>query len=215
MTTFGKTLAQSLAAIEALDLEPIKFKAMRNVDDDGYGWSAERAQHAATAYKRQLILRAKHPDATLVPERDTDRFWHMHILDTMKYAADCDAMFGHFVHHYPYFGLRGEEDARIADDAFETTQRLLVEEFGEGAVQAAAWCAQPPTGKKAAWCAQPPTGVKAAWCAQPPTGVKAAWCAQPPTGVKAAWCAQPPTGVKAAWCAQPPVGLRSDERLAA
>jgi hypothetical protein len=201
MTTSGKTLAQSLAAIEALDLEPIKFKAMRS--GDGYGWSQEHADRTAVAYKRYLILLAKYPEMTLAPDQDTDRFWHTHILDTMKYAADCDAIFGRFIHHFPYLGLRGEEDARALDTAFAAMQKLLAEEFGEGAEQAAAWCAQPPT------------GAEAAWCAQPPTGMKAAWCAQPPTGMKAAWCAQPPTGMKAAWCAQPPVGERSDERLVA
>lgn len=213
MKTSGKTLEQTLAAIEALDLEPIKFKAMRS--DDGYGWSKQHADGTAIAYKRYLTLVAKYPDVTLAPDQDTDRFWHMHILDTMKYAADCDAIFGRFIHHFPYLGLRGEDDARALDTAFATMQKLLAEEFGEGAVQAAAWCAQPPTGAEAAWCAQPPGGAEAAWCAQPP-GAKAAWCAYvPPVGMKAAWCAQPPTGKVAAWCAQPPAVEQPAERLAA
>src|SRR5690349_11901563 len=96
----NKTLEQTIEAIHALDLEPIKFKTMRH--DDGYGWSKEHAEHVAQNYKRYLILHAKYPEMTLSPERDTDRFWHMHILDTRKYAADCDATFGHFLHHFPY-----------------------------------------------------------------------------------------------------------------
>jgi len=199
MTTSGKTVAQSLAAIEALDLEPIKFKAMRS--DDGYGWSKAQADRTAIAYKRYLVLLAKHPGVTLAPDQDTDRFWHMHILDTRKYAADCDAIFGRFIHHFPYLGLRGEDDARALDTAFATMQRLLAEEFGEGAVQAAAFCADvPPTGMQAAFCADvPPTGMQAAFCADvPPAGMKAAFCADvPSTGMKAAFCADVPPSTQA------------------
>jgi hypothetical protein len=94
-----KTLEQTIAAIEALDLEPIKFKATRR--DDGYGWSPAYAERMAQSYKRYLMLHAKYPEATLAPDQDTDRFWHLHILDTRKYAADCEAAFGEFLHHFP------------------------------------------------------------------------------------------------------------------
>ena len=104
-STQRKTLDQTIAAIEALDLTPIKFKACRQ--EDGYGWSAGYADQMEVAYKRYLILHAKHPDLTLAPEQDVDRFWHMHILDTRKYAADCETTFGYFLHHFPYLGLRG------------------------------------------------------------------------------------------------------------
>ena len=191
MTNASKTLEQTIAAIEALDLEPIKFKATRQ--EDGYGWSPEHTERMAQAYKRYLILHAKYPDATLAPDQDTDRFWHMHILDTRKYAADCDAIFGHFLHHFPYLGLRGEEDAKALDDAFAKMQALLAQEFGtrqypEGAMQAAAWCA---VEGKAAWCAVESAGTKAAWCAVETTAVaKAAWCAvESAAPAKAAWCA--------------------------
>ncbi|HEV7914903.1 MAG TPA: hypothetical protein VGP22_14140 [Albitalea sp.] len=189
----SKTLEQTIAAIEALDLGMIKFKA--TCGDDGHGWSEARAEAAATAYKRYLILHAKYPEMTLAPDRDTDHFWHLHILDTRKYAADCDAIFGRFLHHFPYLGLRGAEDAKALDEAFAKQQQLVEQEFGAAAPRGdAAWCAIEPT--KAAWCAIEPT--KAAWCAIEPT--KAAWCAIEPT--KAAWCAIEPT--KAAWCAIEP-----------
>jgi len=175
----SKTLEQTITAIEALDLEPIKFKATRQ--EDGYGWSAEYAERMAQSYKCYLILQAKYPDATLAPDQDTDRFWHMHILDTRKYAADCEAIFGHFLHHFPYLGLRGEDDARALEVAFEKMKTLLALEFGpqqhpEGAMRAAAFC----TGEtKAAFC----TGeTKAAFC----TGeTKAAFCTVETNAVKA------------------------------
>ncbi|HEX6708361.1 MAG TPA: hypothetical protein VF169_26745 [Albitalea sp.] len=197
----SKTLAQTIAAIEALDLAPIKFKATRS--EDGYGWTAAHADQVEIAYKRYLILHAKHPEMTLAPDQDTDRFWHMHILDTRKYAADCDAIFGRFLHHFPYLGLRGEDDAKALDDAFAAMQRLVAEEFGDARAQGdAAWCAVEPT---AAWCAIEPTSAKAAWCAIEPTKAKAAWCAIEPSKASAAWCAiEPGTKATAAWCAIEP-----------
>jgi len=183
-----KTLEQTLAAIDALDLEPIKFKATRS--EDGYGWTPEYADAMALAYKRYLVLHAKYPEATLAPDQDTDRFWHMHILDTRKYAADCDAMFGEFLHHFPYLGLRGEDDERALQDAFAQTQSLLAREFGEGAVKASAWCAAEG---KAAWCAlETETRQQAAaWCAlETGPAPAAAWCAmETEQAPAAAWCA--------------------------
>jgi hypothetical protein len=108
-----KTLAETMAAIQALDLAPIKFKATRQ--EDGYGWTPQHADAMEVEYKRYLILHAKDPSLALAPERDVDRFWHMHILDTRKYAADCDAVFGRFVHHFPYLGLRAA--TRVRADA--------------------------------------------------------------------------------------------------
>jgi len=203
-----KTLAQVLAAIEALDLSMIKFKCTRA--EDGYGWSAEHADAMEVAYKRYLILHAKYPEMTLAPEQDIDRFWHMHILDTRKYAADCDATFGHFLHHFPYLGLRGADDAKLLDDAFEKMQALYVKEFGETMPKASAWCAvEPKLEGKAAWCAvEPKLEAKAAWCAvEPKAAGKAAWCAvEPKAEGKAAWCAIEPAtqAAAAAWCAIEP-----------
>lgn len=213
-----KTLAQTVAAIQAMDLSMIKFKAMRK--EDGYGWSTAYADAMEQAYKRYLILHAKYPEMTLAPEQDIDRFWHMHILDTRKYAADCEATFGRFLHHFPYLGLRGEEDAKALDNAFEKMQELYLKEFGEKMPKASAWCAAEPVAQsKAAWCAlesakaeaawcaaEPVAESKAAWCALEPTKAEAAWCAAEPVAEsKAAWCALEPTKVEAAWCALEPV----------
>jgi len=129
LSTHTKTLDQTIAAIEALDLGPIKFKAARK--EDGYGWSAAYADQVETAYKRYLILVAKYANLPIAPNRDIDRFWHMHILDTRKYAEDCEATFGRFMHHFPYSGLRGEDDARAHDIASETMRQLYAREFGE------------------------------------------------------------------------------------
>ena len=109
MTQASKPVAQTVAAIAALDLDPIKLKLMD--PEEGQGWSREYVERMEVAYKRYLTLLAKFPEETIAPTKDVDKFWHAHILDTMKYAEDCERTFGYFLHHFPYFGMRGEKSA--------------------------------------------------------------------------------------------------------
>src|SRR6266581_9018473 len=123
----NRPVEQVIAAIEALDLDPIKLKLMD--PEEGQGWSREYANRMELAYKRFLILLTTHPEETLAPSKDVDKFWHGHILDTLKYAEDCEEVFGYFLHHFPYFGMRGAEDAANLAKAAETTRRLYRQEF--------------------------------------------------------------------------------------
>lgn len=82
-------------------------------------------------YKRFLVLNLKYESVTIVPNKVLDTIWHYHILDTMKYAEDCQSIFGSFLHHFPYFGLRGEEDASNLKEAFVVSSDLFMREFGE------------------------------------------------------------------------------------
>ena len=205
-STQSKTLEQTIAAIHALDLTPIKFKASRK--EDGYGWSTSYADQMEVAYKRYLILHAKHPELTLAPEQDVDRFWHMHILDTRKYAADCEATFGYFLHHFPYLGLRGEDDAKALEAAFQQMQQLLAEEFGEpmpalqhAAVKdSAAWCSLEAGKASAAWCSLEAGKPQAAWCSLEAGKPQAAWCSLEADKPQAAWCSLEAGKPQAAWC---------------
>lgn len=107
--------------IKALDLEPIKFKLVREM-----GWSLERADRVESLYKGYLLLVATYPDEVHVPTEEIDEMWHAHILDTYKYMADCKNIFGYYLHHFPYLGLRGEADAVQAEQKFAATrQRFL------------------------------------------------------------------------------------------
>jgi len=115
-------------AIAALDLEPIKVKLMHN--KSGEGWTLERANAVELEYRRFLTLMKKFPDEQTSPLVDVDTFWHYHILDTMKYAADCQAVFGYFLHHFPYIGMRGEEDAATLERIGNRMKELYEEEFG-------------------------------------------------------------------------------------
>jgi hypothetical protein len=114
--------------IESLDLEPIMVKVMDK--EEGYGWSLEFTKQVATEYKRYLTLCLENSDFPMVPSTFVDEFWHFHILDTQKYQEDCDRIFGYFLHHFPYFGMRGEEDADNLKQAWKDSCALYESRFG-------------------------------------------------------------------------------------
>jgi hypothetical protein len=116
--------------IVALDLDPIKIKLMD--PDDGEGWSRDKAEAIDIEYRRFLELNLGQHELPIVPTKDVDTFWHYHILDTMKYAEDCNVVFGRFLHHFPYFGLRGEDDAQNLRKASTSTKLLYRQTFGDG-----------------------------------------------------------------------------------
>jgi len=123
-----RTARQMIEAIEKLDLEPIKFKLMD--PEDGEGWSRDFVEHLERQYKRYLTLVAKYPREAIAPAKEVDRFWHAHILDTRKYVDDCERVFGFYLHHFPYFGLRGGDDAAALARAGKRTRELYEAEFG-------------------------------------------------------------------------------------
>jgi hypothetical protein len=114
------------ARIAALDLEPIKFKLVASG-----AFTEPQVQNLDKWYRRFFFLSVTHPDQAIVVSEALDEFWHAHILDTRKYAADCSAIFGGFLHHFPYFGLRGEEDERALREAYRATLELMRCEYGE------------------------------------------------------------------------------------
>jgi hypothetical protein len=148
--TENNPVQQVVAAIQALDLDPIKLKLMD--PEEGQGWSREYVDQMEIAYKRFLTLTVKYPDETIAPSKDVDKFWHGHILDTMKYAEDCQNVLGYFLHHFPYFGMRGEEDAANLAEAGRTTTRLYEQEFGETVPSRAAFCGAAAAENSAAFC---------------------------------------------------------------
>ncbi len=182
MQSEGKPVEEIVAAIQALDLEPIKFKLMDT--EEGQGWSREYVDQMAIAYKRFLTLSVKYPEETIAPSKDVDKFWHGHILDTMKYAEDCQNVFGYFVHHFPYFGMRGEEDAANLAKAGKTTTRLYEKEFGETLLSRASMCSVTVTKDSAAMCSVAVTKNDVAMCSV----AKPAMCSVAVTKDSAAMC---------------------------
>ena len=117
--------------IAQLDLEMVKMKIGES--EEGVGWNNEQVEDAEIEYKRYLMLCRKypHPEHSIVPNKVMDTMWHYHILDTKAYVRDSDMVFGGYFHHYPYFGLRGEDDEKQLKSSFEQTKTYYETLFGE------------------------------------------------------------------------------------
>ncbi len=123
-----KSLEKIKQLVAQIDLGPIKFKLMDT--DEGEGWSRDKVESVEKAYRRFLILTTTSGRA-IIPTKEIDAFWHQHILDTQKYAEDCQRAFGFFLHHFPYIGLRGNEDRLMLGRLFKETSELYEKMFGE------------------------------------------------------------------------------------
>src|ERR1700683_325944 len=115
--------------VDQVDLEPIVFKLM-SPDPGERPLSLAEADRAVGLYRCFLKLCVLFPGTSIVPSQLIDRVWHAHMLDTAKSRADCQLMFGQFLDHFPYAGLRGEGDrlAWLAD--FARTRTLFRQYFG-------------------------------------------------------------------------------------
>lgn len=204
--------------INALDLEPIKVKLMHK--ESGEGWSLERANAIETEYRRFLFLMKQFPNEQTAPLVDVDTFWHYHILDTMKYAADCDAVFGYFLHHFPYIGLRGEDDLAAHERLGHRMQELYEATFGESYLRGAAhqdvaYSAAPGVTAysaapgKTAYSAAPGVAANTAYSAAPGVAAKTAYSAAPGVAANTAYSAAPGVAAKTAYSAAPGVSAKT------
>lgn len=113
--------------INAIDFTMVKQKIQDK--EEGLGWSADQCNQAEAEYKKFLGLKRTYPEKEIVPNKQIDLFWHQHILDTQKYAEDCENIFGYFLHHFPYFGMRDKQDMQDLINAFEETKSLYIIHF--------------------------------------------------------------------------------------
>lgn len=97
--------------IQDIDLQLVKQKLMD--PDEGTGWSADFCDAVCQEYLRFLALVRACPELVAVPSRIVDQAWHWHILDTRRYAADCERVLGYFLHHDPQITVT-EADAEAA-----------------------------------------------------------------------------------------------------
>jgi hypothetical protein len=196
----GRSYVVAWDAIDALPLDTV-LERLWLPEPDGEGWTASKGKRAIDEYRKFLKLNAKYPKNRIVPNRLMDVVWHLHILDTRKYADDCEEVFGKFLHHSPFFGLRG--DVKVRDSAFDRTLDLYEIEFGanvfteakstEGQQQRAAASDMPGrSGTLAAGCDA--ADIKAAGCDA--ADIKAAGCDA--ADIKAAGCDA--ADIKAAGC---------------
>lgn len=124
MHTDSKTVRDYL---EQLDLDYLVEKMC----DESYPmprWTESDARTGIEFYKNFLLLNFLHRGTPLVPTREIDEFWHNHILHTREYMRDCDAIFGHYLHHRP--AVPGKDTASLARD-YQRTKELYLAEFGQ------------------------------------------------------------------------------------
>ena len=121
-----KTASERRVNEESLDL--IRCK-MNNSSD--LGLDEEQVEMSIEEYRRFLILKMENPGVKLSPTGLMDKAWHTHILDTRRYAEDCEAMFGRFLHHHPsYKGAESGQRGDVLTRASEVMSSLYSEMYG-------------------------------------------------------------------------------------
>lgn len=186
------------SAIATLDLDPIKVKLTH--PESGAGWTREYADVVELEYRRFLFLMKKFPNEETAPSADVDTFWHYHILDTMKYAAECERVFGYFLHHFPYLGMRGEEDFVALAVAGNRMQELYEQTFG--CASSAANDATFRSGTLAPVHPEMIAEKQAAYCTRVP---QAAYCTRTPVS------AAPQLTAKPAYCTKGTASLHAGD----
>jgi len=96
-------------------------------------------------------------------------------------------VFGCFLHHFPYFGMRGEDDAANLRAAGKNMHSLYEREFGEALPSGAAFCSARPA---SAFCSARPAS---AFCSAAPRA-EAAFCSARPAS---AFCSAAPEKLNA------------------
>jgi len=108
----------------------VDFTLLKRTMVDAGTMTQELCDEAEGLYQRFLALHIRYPDRKICPTGPIDAFWHAHILDTEAYRRDCVALFGHVLHHYPYFGMRGPEDRADLQATFDESVDLFIRHFG-------------------------------------------------------------------------------------
>lgn len=119
MTTagFDMSFEQRLARID-----------LSHVMDDvitEHGLSAETATRAEDLYRKYLTLISRYPGQDFTPSRLIDLVWHAHITSTRQYMADCDLLFGEYLHH----NMIDHQPERL-EASREGTQATFEQTFG-------------------------------------------------------------------------------------
>ena len=176
-----------IAAIQSLDLDAVKVRIMDA--ELGEGWTREYADSIEAAYKTYLTMLVKHPDDAedILLSKDVDEFWHTHILQTRKYAEDCQSVFGNFLHHEPHVGERTAADLEKRAAMAERTRGLYAREFGDA--QDAAWSGHAIKAEHAAYSAASIRPQNAAYSAASIRADNAAYSAASIRADKAAYSA--------------------------
>jgi hypothetical protein len=189
---------QAIAAIQALDLDPIRLRVMDK--ESGEGWTPEYAETIEQAYRTYLTMLVKHPEDAedIVVSKDVDEFWHAHILHTMKYTEDCEKVFGTYLHHNPHVGERTQADIEKKAVQAEKTRRLYRNEYA--GVQDVAYCGASVKARDAAYCGASVKAQDVAYCGASLAAREAAYCGASVKAQDVAYCGASLAAREAAYC---------------
>lgn len=118
-------LERAVELVSQIDFAMLKRKLMEE-----HEWTAEFCHEAESLYRKFLALNARYPGRKVCPTGPIDEFWHAHIVDTRAYHRDCELIFGEYLHHYPYFGMRGPQDREALESTFRESVELFIVHFG-------------------------------------------------------------------------------------
>ncbi len=131
-----ETTVESRINEESLDLIISKMN-----DTPELGLDGEEVEMSVEEYRRFLVLKMENPEVKLSPTSLMDKAWHTHILDTRRYAEDCETMFGRFLHHHPtYKGVESGEKENVLTRASEMMASLYSERFGHDPLDGGSGC---------------------------------------------------------------------------
>lgn len=100
-----------------LDLSPVMTVLVERK-----GWDPARAARAEQLYRMFVELHRRYPGEPIALPADADEVWHVHILMTARYRADCATVLGRFLDHDP--------TAHISDDDRAQSERRFRDAFG-------------------------------------------------------------------------------------
>ena len=91
-------IQKAIETVAAVNLHRMAERVRREHPD----FNAERLASAIEQYRRFLAMAMLFPDDEIMPiSEDMDHVWHAHILHTVQYEEDCQALFGEYLHHEP------------------------------------------------------------------------------------------------------------------
>lgn len=128
-----KNTSHNISEVEAKQIiNEIDFTRIMTKMRMSTGRTKRQILKSVELYRHFLFLKFKYGQAyKLPPSEEIDNVWHYHILGTHQYHDDCKALFGGYLHHYPYFSIDEHSDINDLNVAFEETQRLHFDEFGD------------------------------------------------------------------------------------
>ncbi len=128
---FKKALRENILLVSATLDRRLQKEKMINV----FGWDPEVIDSMEVDYIKFLSLIKTFKDFgidfKIIPNLYIDEFWHNHILDTQQYYEDCQKIFNEMLHHFPYYGVLGEEDNKNWKAHSYICQTIWKECFGE------------------------------------------------------------------------------------